>query len=154
MSQTYWTIKGIGIEQQDLVPLLDGDKLAKLMEKEAEYAFPIDDIEKEDSFSSLNNQEKVELLMDNYVCSEHEQLPSLLYAADTTDFLITANNGDDRYFLLYTPKHPWHSTDMFSAEEDVIKYITDLVIQYCRDDVSREAIEAIIDTDIDEVGCC
>ena len=153
MSQTYWMIKGLGFEQQDLVPYLDGDKLVKLMEKEAEYAFSIEDVEQEDSFSSLNNNEKVELLMENYICNEHEQLPSLLYSADTNDVLITANNGDDRYFLLYTPKYPWHCTDILSAEDDVIKYITDLVIQYCRDDVSREDIESIIDTDIDEVGC-
>jgi len=150
MPQAYWVCQGIGLEQKVFMPLLDGDKLAKAVFANAEIA--LGKLE-EHSFSSLSNDAKVELLMDEYIDMETFRLPELLQKEDHENLLEACCDGDGQYFLLYPPRYPWEKTGEFINQTAAIEYICDVVMPFCRDDVARQQIIDIIDADIYEVGC-
>jgi len=152
MSMAHWVCAGIGFEQSVLEPLLDGDKLLKLLREE----YSCEEITDEDlgeDYTCSNNEDRVGILMDCFVVNEDYQLPELLTKKDGKNVLSYGSNNEGRYFLLYSPRYPWDESGGFQSLKEVTQYICDLVRPYCRDDVSEETILAIIDPEIYEYGC-
>ena len=152
MSLSHWVCEGIGIEQSDLTPLLDGDKLLKFLREVYEDNEITEEVLGE-KFSDGTNDEKVEILFDDYVASEDYQLPELLMKKDDKNVLCWGSDNEERYFLLYAPRYPWQESGGFKSQEEVVQYICDLVRPYCRDDVAEKEILGIIDPDVYVYGC-
>ena len=155
MSMCYWMCEGIGIEQGVLLPFVDGMKLAKAIVDNNDFDADVtmDEIEEDYEFSRQDNQTQVELLMKDYLSDENDALPALLLSADEKNALVSCNDNDGQYFLLYPPRYPWINSDGFTSMEEVVEYLCDVLLKFCRDDVTREEIRAIIDTDVHAVGC-
>lgn len=152
MSNSHWICEGIGFEQSVLEPLLDGDKLLKLLREEYSCE-EITDEDFGDDYTCSTNEEKVGILMDCFVVNEDYQLPELLTKKDEKNVLSWGSDSEGKYFLLYAPRYPWDESGGFKSQEEVIQYICDLVRPYCRDDVSDADIRAIVDPDIYAYGC-
>jgi hypothetical protein len=152
MSQTPWAFIGIGYEQTGLISLMDGDKLANLVKEMAKEPLEENELEEGYAFSTLPNDKKVDVLMQYFIEDVYDwQLPELLMKkADKQVFSYGENDGN--YFLLYHPRYPWEESGGFKSQEEVVKYICDLVRPYCRDDVSENELFEIINPDIFEVG--
>ena len=149
MSVSHWVCQGIGVEQGDLMLLLDGDKLKSI-------ACDVTDDELEDKhcFSKLTNDEKVGVLYDVYIEENYDwQLMGAFQEKDTKNVLICCCDGSDKYFLLYPPRYPWEESGGFTSQDEVVKYIYNLLRPYCRDDVTEDELLKIIDVDIYEHGC-
>jgi hypothetical protein len=144
---------GIGIEQNDIVPFLDSIGLARRITDDLENGTSFQELEREHSFSTLSNDEQFDLLSEKFFSPEDGYtLVSLLKAAEEMDALIICNNNHGKYFLLYTPRYPWQDSGGFTSQEEVVGYICDLLMSFCRDDVERQEIINIIDADIHELG--
>jgi hypothetical protein len=146
---SYWVCQGIGFEQSDLLPLLDGDKLKTLFadvtggEWEDEY-----------KFSTLTNEMKVEAIIKRCDGAYFDYgLTELLQRKDTKGVLSCGSDSDDRYYLLYHPRYPWDESGGFASQEEVVKYIYDLLRPFCRDDVLEKDLLEAIDVDVYANGC-
>ena len=150
MSMCYWVCEGIGFEQSDLIPLLDGDKVKTLFAD-----FVTDEVwEEEYNFSSRTNDKKVDAIMEMIDCSDFDnKLSELFQQKDDKGVLSCQNDNDGQYFLLYSPRYPWNESGGFISQEEVIKYFYDLLRPFCRDDVSEKDLLAVIDVDIYAHGC-
>jgi len=149
MSTSHWVCQGVGVEQGDLMPLLDGDKL-----KAIACDITDDEWEEENGFSNLTNEEKVGVLYDSYIEENYDwQLMGAFEEKDPKNVLICCCDGGDKYFLLYPPRYPWEENGGFTSQDEVVKYIYGLLRSYCRDDVTEDELMKIIDVDIHEHGC-
>ena len=150
MSMCYWVCEGIGFEQSDLIPLLDGDKVKTLF-----AVFVTDEVwEEEYNFSSRTNDKKVEAIMEMIDCSDFDnKLPELFQQKDDKGVLSCQNDNDGQYFLLYSPRYPWNESGGFTSQEEVVRYFYDLLRPFCKDDVSEKDLLAVIDVDIHAHGC-
>ena len=153
MSQMYWLCQGIGFEQGAVTPYLDAEKLENLIKERAEESKVTGEFKRAYEYDQKDNADQVQLLMDQIVCNETYQLAGLLASENEESVFIGVTDGDGQYFLLFPPRYPWENTGEFLSQEVLAEYITDFVLQFCRDDVSRQDIIGIIDADIYEVGC-
>ena len=161
MSMVYWVCQGIGIEQSAIIPFLDGEKLAQVIianepdedvSNQIEVEVTAEELEEEFAFSTLADEEKVNVLLD-IISGDTHQLPSVLRCADKKHVLEACSNNDGLYFLLYPPSYPWEEPhNMFKTKNEVFEYICDVLMQFCRNDISRQTIKDIIDDDIYEPG--
>jgi hypothetical protein len=148
MAMCYWVCEGIGVEQSELLPLLDGDKLKGLF-----VGFSEDEWENDYGFSALSNEKKVEAIMDFVNGSDFDgKLPELLKQRDSKGVLSCGNDNDGLYFLLYHPRYPWDESGGFTSKDEVIRYIYELIKPYCKDDISEIKLLGIID-DVYAPGC-
>ena len=153
MGVCYWVCEGIGFEQKNLLPLLDGDKLKALFNEVTEDDWE-DEWESDYGFSALSNDKKVEAVMEFIDSSDfNEKLPELLQHRDNKGVLSSANDNDGQYFLLYSPRYPWDESGGFTSQDEVVKYIYDLLHLFCRNDVTEKELLAVIDVDIFAHGC-
>jgi len=152
MSMVQWVCEGIGFEQRALLPFLDGKKLADLLNEDPDFAPEDGELEKEFAFSSLDNKAQVDVLMDYYIHNVDEQLPELLLAKDEKTALVCANDNEGQYFLLYPPGYPWSHSGDFKSQEEVVRYIGELVLPYCLDGVTLSEIMGAVDPDVFVVG--
>jgi len=153
MSQQYWVCQGIGFDQSAIVPFLDADKLVKLINDHAETAHVGEDFLAKKKYRKTDHISKVLMILDEFIGMEHFELAGLLASANEEGVLIAATNGERRYFLLYPPRYPWENTGEFANQKYLVEYIAEQVLPFCRDDVSRQNIIGIIDTEIHEIGC-
>jgi hypothetical protein len=153
MSMSYWVCQGIGFEQTSLISTLDVDKLLSLVKEELGNIVDENELEEDYLFSTLSNEKKIDVLMKYYIKEQDWQLPELLQKKDAKNVLICASNNEGSYYLLYPPKYPWEESGGFTSQEEVVKYIFDLIKAYCLDDVPDHEIFAAIDVDVYEVGC-
>jgi len=153
MAMCYWICEGIGFEQGNLLPLLDGDKLKALFNEVTEENWEAA-WEKDYGFSALSNAKKIEAVMDFIDGSDfNEKLPELLQHKDSKGVLGCANDNDGLHFLLYSPRYPWDESGGFTSQDEVVKYFYDLLRPFCRDDVTEKELLAVIDVDIFAHGC-
>ena len=153
MGMCYWVCEGIGFEQSNILPFMDGDKLKALFNEVTEDKWKAE-WENDYGFNALSNDEKVESVM-NFIDSSDfdEKLPELLQHKDDKGVLSYANDNDGQYFLLYAPRYPWNESGGFTSQDEVIKYFYDLLRPFCRHDVTEEELLAVIDVDIFAHGC-
>ena len=90
--------------------------------------------------------------MENYIEEYDRGLPELLESKDELHVLSSCDNNAGSCYLLYHPRYPWDKSGGFKSREEVVKYMSDLVRSYCRDDVDEQEIINIIDYDVLEVG--
>ena len=153
MSLEYWACEGIGFEQKAIAPFLDAGKLEELI-RSSEEIEPVDNEFKiEHNFESINNEEKVRLLLDEFAYQDNYQLAGLLAMQNEERVLICTTDGEGAYYLIYPPRYPWENTGEFRSQEELVEYIVEFVMQFCRRDVSVQEITDIVDVDIYEVGC-
>jgi len=145
----HWVCEGIGVEQGDIIPLLDGDKLIILLREAMENDW--EDIE---GFDELSNKMKVEALIECiYEMDLNNKLSELLQLKDSKGVLTSGTDNDGQYFLLYAPRYPWDENGGFKSQEEVVRYFCDLLRPFCRDEITEEELTAIIDVDIYAYGC-
>jgi len=153
MGMCYWVCEGIGVEQGDLLHIMDGDKLKELFNEVTKDEWK-DEWENDYKFSTLSNDKKVEAVMDFIDSSDfNEKLPELLQHKDVKGVLSTGNDNDGQYFLLYSPRYPWDESGGFTSQDEVVKYFYALLCPFCRNDVTEEELLAVIDADIFVHGC-
>ena len=157
MAMCYWICEGIGFEQGNLLPLLDGNKLKVLFNEVTENDWEKEwekEWENDYGVSTLPHDKTVEAVMAFIDGSDfNNKLPELLQYKDEKGVLNCANDNDGQYFLLYSPRYPWNESGGFTSQYEVVKYLYDLLRPFCRDDVTKKELLAIIDVDIYAHGC-
>jgi len=126
MSYTTWSIRGIGVNQDDIYDKLDGMKLAKRVN-----GFDFDE-----EFMIASNEERMEIL--GYLeIDEPDYLCSVIRSADKSGNLVSANNNRGDYYLLYSPHSPWKK-EGFSSERQAKDYIAMLVLGFVSDEYANK----------------
>ena len=152
MSVSHWVCEGIGIEQSELLHLLDGNKLIVLLKEAVEAAENA--WEGIEGFDELSNEMKMEAVIE-YIdeMDMDNKIPELLKLRDSKEVLITGTDNDGQYFLLYPPRYPWDENGGFKSQEEVVQYFYDLLRPFCREEITKEELRAVIDVDIYAHGC-
>lgn len=145
MSICYWTIEGIGIDTEKLVPYLNKRKLIDLILKQC----PGD----EETLAWKNCIDLREFDINDYFDGNpFDNLADLLTHCDNTDTISYGDDGDGGVYFYYPPSMPWHRKENEPESiEEVHKRIINAVMVVT--DLTEKEIEALIDDDIYSVGC-
>ena len=140
MSMSYWMCAGIGIRVNQLYPHLNKKKCIEVLIKQLGEA-------------EMEGIEPYEFEIDDYMFGEpFANLGDFLCTVDDTNTLTYGDNGYGEYYFYYTPSYPWErSKNEPVSIQEVHERIIDAVIQVCN--LSRAEIEAMIDDEINDVGC-
>ncbi len=144
MSVSYWMIEGIGIDTDKIEPLINKEKLAKMLLEQ----LPDD----EDLLKIIEGKKYDELDVRDFLYGEpFENLGDLLTHCDDTDSITYGDDGDGGAYFYYPPSMPWHRV---LNEPDTLEEVHRRIIKAVQviTDLPSEEIETMIDDDLYVVG--
>jgi hypothetical protein len=136
-----WGINGWGFHLEDILPLLDAEKLRIFMVGRETCMLELCHMDWQ-KYNDMDNLARLEYL-DGDFCEYTDNVCGLLAEADELQFLTSANDGDGGYFLLYPPKYPWQmKKGECPTEEDAKLHLLNLLLQYTLPDISSDDLAA------------
>jgi hypothetical protein len=151
MSLSCWVIQGLGVALDNILGLLDAEKIRKHLIKDG-FDFFLD-IPKEEirAYKNAQNETRLKMLMD-YLCMDFSELAEFIAESDRKNLLSYDNNGQGRNFLYYPRTYPWNrQRNECKTEESAQKHICTVIMRFTRKDVTPETIKNEI-CEINEEG--
>lgn len=156
MPSTYWYNEGLGVKQDEILDLLDAEKLRAFLAQRGVFSqHGLQNPGRLKGYRKASNQKRFDyFLFEVAHAVSNDGLCGVLACAEEEDrnLLYSANDGDGVYYLLYAPQYPWSLRENeCKAEEEAKAYICDLLIRFSRPEVTREEVMERIGY-ISEVG--
>lgn len=144
--------EGIGFSVDDLMPILDSEKIRLHMCETDKTYTEEENHEWFKSYSKMSQSEKLSEIISRY--EEDESFGHIFFGADTLNVLCASDNGDGKQFILYPPSYPWNEEmQVLKSIDSVKEYLCEVVMNFTLDSVTEDDLIKLIDTDIYEVGC-
>lgn len=143
MPLEYWMCHGIGVASDDVTPLVDPQKLVRLLELKCIGTVADDELLKDGSaFLALAEERQIDFLA-QYV-NEDMGLAGIIALADEEGILSTCCDDEGINYLLYTPRYPWDNQGSFLSRDSLEAYIGSLVHNYCHDGVTIDWVQGFV----------
>jgi hypothetical protein len=151
MSVCYWNITGYGVCLDDILALLDAEKLRSEMVRqekcELEPSHPDWQV-----FKEMDNDSRMEYLGDDF-CEYTSNICGVLAESDALELLSSATNGDGMYFLLYERRYPWEMRiGECQRQEEALQHICKLLLSFTLPEITADELSKLI-YEIDATGC-
>ena len=148
MSMSYWTIDGVGLDTDKIIPYLNSEKLAQfLIEQLGQEPGTVTELKRmvaSGDFSSLD--------IEDYLYGQpFDNIADLLTHCDDTDSITYGDDGEGSYYFYYPPSMPWEMRD---TEPKNIQEVHNRIIAAVQQvaDLESDEIDLMIDDDLHVVG--
>jgi len=150
LSDIQWPITGLGVSLYDIRDMLDAEKIRALLQKHSTGV--LDESHEEfQEYQNASNEDRFDLLecdleeSNDFTCG-------FLAMDDERNLLVSANDNEGGFYLMYEPSYPWERRDNdFTSEEDARQYICDFLMRFMLPEVTAEQVQEKIDF-IKEIG--
>ena len=144
MSMSYWMIEGIGLHVRDIMPYVNKEKAARFFYEQFPDDYDLADMVALNDYSSFDMEAF-------YHDNGFENLADVLCHCDDTSSTVFGDDGDGNVYFYYPPSMPWRRRDSEpQSEQEAVDRIIKAVQKITN--MSREEIQAVIDTDLYVAG--
>lgn len=145
MSVSYWLIRGVGINANEVTDRLVNEKVVNLLAEQLPNDSSLQDMVKTGKYKNVIKDEE-------FLCEYgFDSMADFLTHCDDTDVLTYDDDGDGGSYLYYPPSMPWWLTpndpktlqETHERIEKAVQRVTDM---------TTEEIEKLINDDLYVVG--